>query len=312
MTATWRRAGTLAPLLLGVILLLTGSAQASLPFTTSYPRQCTPLNITWTPTSDGYPYSVYIMAVGGTIQSFAIPSTYQTNADEITFQYNLPPPSAYFTSFIVGISDAQGNGNSSLVLPINTDGDSDSSCGAWAGSAAFTYAGDSQSGQITDRVQCGFVRFYPVSPPFRGTSPFSITWVPLGAAPISVSIPESATTNTSYFIYNSPVPFASGTQIYQFLSDETGGGSGGGSSVYTVASSSNTSCLDASYNLTNKITSRTMPEGSTTASFQNLAGAISASSVNNGTSSGTTQSTSTSGSKSEWKREERFTSHVLV
>ena len=55
-----------AVLSLLVLLLAAREAEARLDFTTSYPRQCTPLNITWTPTASGYPYSVYIMAVGGT------------------------------------------------------------------------------------------------------------------------------------------------------------------------------------------------------------------------------------------------------
>lgn len=55
-----------AVLSLLVFLLAASSAEARLEFTTSYPRQCTPLNITWTPTASGFPYSVYIMAVGGT------------------------------------------------------------------------------------------------------------------------------------------------------------------------------------------------------------------------------------------------------
>jgi hypothetical protein len=219
------------------------------------------------------------MSVGGTIQSYTVPSSYQPNADQVTFQLNLPPPSSFFASFVVAISDAQGNGNSSRVLPIHTDGDSNSNCEPWAGTAAFTYAGDSQVGQDTDRVQCGNVRYYPVSPPFRGTRPFSITWVPLGAQPISISIPQSATQNDSFFVYTSPVPFASGTQVYQFLSDATGGGSGGGSVVYTVTSSSDTSCLDSGYTLANQVTDRTMPLGTSTATFQNLAGAVDASSV---------------------------------
>lgn len=50
---------------IGTIALLLGStAQAELTFTHSYPQQCTPLNISWTPEKDAYPYSVYIMGVG--------------------------------------------------------------------------------------------------------------------------------------------------------------------------------------------------------------------------------------------------------
>ena len=220
------------------------------------------------------------------MQSFTVTSDYQPNAKEITFQYNLPPPSTLFPSFIVALADARGNGNSSRVLPIHTDGDSDKNCDTWAVASAFSYAGDSQVGKTGDRVQCGSVRYYPVLPPFRGTRPFSITWVPLGGQPVSVSIPQSATQNTSYFIYTSPVPFASGTQVYQFLSDASGGGSGGGSEVYTVAPSDDRSCLASGYDLQDQVTDRAMPEGSTTAAFRNLAGAVNESDVVNGGNSG--------------------------
>lgn len=191
------------------------------------------------------------------------------------------------------MADNQGNGNSTNVLPINVGGNSSSSCGAFSGTTQWTYAADSQTGTIGDRPQCGTVKYYPVSPPFRGTSPFSITLVPLGSTPVTVSIPQSSTQNESYFVYNSTVPFKSGTQYYQFLSDAQGGGSGGGSPIYTVSDGSDSSCLRSSYQLPDMLNSRAMPSGITTASFSNMAGAIS---NEDGASSGSTPSSGDSSS----------------
>lgn len=181
------------------------------------------------------------------------------------------------------------------MLPVNTGGNSSSSCSAFTGTTQWTYAADSITDTVGDRPQCGTIRYYPVDPPFRGTRPFSITLVPLGETPITVSIPQSSTQNQSYFIYESPVPFKTGTQFYQFLSDAQGGGSGGGSLIYTVSGGSNTTCLQSSYELADLNTSRAMPTGLTTATFSNLAGALTDA---EGASSGSSSSGGSSGSGS--------------
>lgn len=155
-------------------------------------------------------------------------------------------------------------------MAVDTSGPA--TCQPYAATSAFNYAGDSQTGNDLDRVQCSEVRYYPVQPPFRGTAPYSISLVPLHGTPVTVNIPSSATRNESYFVYNSRIPFAAGTQFYQFLSDATGGGSGGGSSIYTVAPSDDSSCIGDS--LSNQDSSHALPTGQYTASFQNMAGAV--------------------------------------
>lgn len=52
-----------------------GQAAANLPFTTSYPLQCTTLNVTFTPQANNFPYNVYIMSVGamGTLRLRVLP-----------------------------------------------------------------------------------------------------------------------------------------------------------------------------------------------------------------------------------------------
>lgn len=257
-----------------VFIALAHTVSASLPFTVSYPRQCTPLNVTWTPTPNGYPYSVYILGIGSDVQSWRVDKSYQPNANQITFQYVVPKPSPMFNNFMVAIADSQGNGNSSGALPVNTGDDAPQDCDVYAASSAFYYASDSVDGQPNDRQQCGSLKYYPVHQPYSGTTPFSLTLVPLGSTPVTVDIPKSATRGLSYFVYTSTLPFKAGTQFYQFMSDATGGGSGGGSPIYTVGSSANTSCLASGYQLSDQNMTNAMPVGSQTASFQNLAGAI--------------------------------------
>lgn len=208
------------------------------------------------------------------MQSYLVNEDYQPEAEQLTFQWNVPAPTSFFNSFIVSVADSKGNGNSSGVLSVGTGSDSKSNCQPYSATSAFNYAGDSQTGEPSDRYQCGSVRYYPVQPPFRGTAPFSITLVPLHDKPITVDIPSSAEKNDTFFIYNSEIPLKSGTQFYQFLSDATGGGSGGGSIIYTVSPSSNDSCLSEDYKLRNENSSNPLPYGQFTALYANLPGAI--------------------------------------
>ncbi|CEH14474.1 hypothetical protein CBOM_02318 [Ceraceosorus bombacis] len=247
--------------------------------TTSFSRQCKPLNVTWTPESDGYPYTVSIVATGFGAQTFSVDSDYQPGASQLTFQYVVPPPTGLFNSYIVALTDSKGQGTTSQVMSIDTR-NTTSDCPAYTSSNSFTWAGDNTSGGSPAlRYQCGNVRFYPVDQ--RGTSPFSITMFPLGGLPVTINVPASQTMNTSFFIApNVTVPFESGTRFVTMLSDAQGAGSGGGSPVYNVLPSSDTSCLQRRQ--PNQLSGRAVPNGAIPASFQNLAGALTADEANAG------------------------------
>lgn len=123
---------------------------------------------------------------------------------------------------------------------------------------------------MTNMVQCGDVRFYPVDQ--RGTAPYSITLVPLGGLPRTFSVPATSTPRESFFNYTLPVPFPAGTQFYTLVSDAKGTGSGGGSPIYTVGRSNDASCLGIT--LPNEVKNLAIPTGPVTASFGNLPGAL--------------------------------------
>lgn len=89
---------------------------ARLDLTTSVSQVCTPLNVTWTPEADGYPYTVWVTGLRGASDSYRINSDYQPNSPNITFQYVVPPPSVGFNSYVVTVADNKGNGNTSKLL----------------------------------------------------------------------------------------------------------------------------------------------------------------------------------------------------
>lgn len=249
---------------------------ADLPFTHSYVRECTPLNVTWTPQNDAYPYSVYIMGIGAQVQSYQINSNYQPGAKQLTYQYQMPQRGETFQTIMIAVVDAKGNGNSSTILTVNSNENKPANCGVYAATNAWFYASDSvstSSGSPSDRPQCGNLKYYPVGA-LRGTSPFSYSIVPVQGKPITVNIPSSATTNQSYFVFQSPLAFKQGTQFYQFMSDGVGAGTGGGSPLQTVGAGQTNACLANNYKIEGLDTIHSLPVGQIAASFDNLPGAI--------------------------------------
>lgn len=257
------------PLLAALACIGIPSPASAFPLNYTVSQQCTPLNVTWKAVSEGFPYTVWILANHGFVQTFRINNDYQPGSDYITFQYVVPPPSAGFTSYTVTVGDSRGDGNTTQTLGITTPPGSDSNCPAYTGSAAFTYAADPRNGSM---IQCGAVRFYNIGD--RGTRPFTISFVPLGKTPVSVQVPDSATLNISNFQFQSLVPFAEGTQFQTVLGDASGPGSGGASEIFTVGPSTySPSCLASEYQLPGKLP-LALPIANTVATFSNLPGAI--------------------------------------
>ncbi|KAI3476381.1 hypothetical protein L1887_62033 [Cichorium endivia] len=121
-------------------------------------------------------------------------------------------------------------------------------------------------------IQCGAVKVYNIGD--RGTRPFTISFVPLGGAPVSVQVPQLYTLNISSFVYQTLVPFAQGTQFQTVVGDASGPGSGGASEIFTVGPSTFTpACLASDYRLPNQL-STPLPIASSVAMFNNLGGAI--------------------------------------
>ncbi|GAC72937.1 hypothetical protein PANT_7c00345 [Moesziomyces antarcticus T-34] len=261
----------LASVLLAAVAACLGLPASTLAFPLNYTvsQQCTPLNVTWKAVPEAFPYTVWILANHGFVQTYRINSDYQPGADHITFQYVVPPPSAGFTSYTVAVGDSRGDGNTTQTLGIATPSGSSSNCGAYTGSSAFTYAADPANGTM---IQCGAVKVYNIGD--RGTRPFTISFVPLGGAPVSVQVPQLYTLNISSFVYQTLVPFAQGTQFQTVVGDASGPGSGGASEIFTVGPSTFTpACLASDYRLPNQL-STPLPIASSVAMFNNLGGAI--------------------------------------
>ncbi|PWN35157.1 uncharacterized protein FA14DRAFT_38160 [Meira miltonrushii] len=259
------------PLLVAAICIQ--SVLADLEFTYSYVRECTPLNVTWTPQSDAYPYSVYIMGIGAQVQSYQINSNYQPGASQLTYQYSVPQKTDTFQALMIAVVDSKGNGNSSAVLTVNSNPNIPATCSVYAVTNAWFYASDSVTGNPADRPQCGNLKYYPVGA-LRGTSPFSYSIIPVQGQPMTVNIPSSATLNQTYFVFQSPLAFKQGTQFYQMASDATGSGSGGGSPIQEVGAGKTNACLQSNYKIEGLDTSHALPVGQIAASFDNLPGAI--------------------------------------
>lgn len=264
-----------------LLTLCTTFAFAELDLTYSVSQQCTPLNVSWTSSASGYPYTVWIMGNLGYVDAYRINSDYQPGADKITFQYVVPAPSMGLNSFVVAVADNNGNGNTTRPLGITAPSGSSTSCDPYTAFLAWQWAGDPTSG---DMVECGNVRFYNIGD--RGTRPFTLTWVPIQGTPITVQIPSRYTTNISTFIYNAIMPFEAGTQFQIVLGDASGGGSGGASQIYTAGSASNKTCLADGYQLVDAVSSMALPTATNVAVYRNLAGAISTSAPQKGGSSG--------------------------
>lgn len=260
------------PLLVAIVCIQ--SVYADLTFTNSYVRECTPLNVTWTPKSDAYPYSVYIMGIGAQVQSYQINSNFQPGASQLTYQYSVPQKTETFQALMIAVVDSKGNGNSSAVLTVNSNPNKPSSCSVYAATNAWFYASDSITGNPADRPQCGNLKYYPVGA-LRGTSPYSYSIIPVQGKPMTVNIPSSSTLNQTYFVFQSPLAFKQGTQFYQMASDATGSGSGGGSPIQTVGSGQTNACLGSNYKIEGLDTTHALPVGQIAASFENLPGAIS-------------------------------------
>ncbi|SOV07259.1 uncharacterized protein UDID_01276 [Ustilago sp. UG-2017a] len=257
------------PLLAALASIDLPSSTSAFPLNYTVSRQCTPLNVTWKAVPEAFPYTVWILANHGFVQTFRINSDYQPGSEDITFQYVVPPPSAGFTFYTVTVGDSRGNGNTTQTLGITTPPESTSNCPAYTGSAAFTYAADAPNGSM---IQCGDVRFYNIGD--RGTKPFTISLVPLGKTPVSIRVPDSATLNISNFQFQSLVPFAEGTQFQTVLGDASGPGSGGASEIFTVGPSTDSpSCLASEVQLPGKLPIA-LPIANNVATFSNLAGAI--------------------------------------
>ncbi|PWN53848.1 hypothetical protein IE53DRAFT_96302 [Violaceomyces palustris] len=270
--------------LLASVYLSSAVLGGELDISTSISQQCTPLNVTWVPQRDAYPYTVWIGGLLTSVETFRVDSNYQPNAEQLTFQYSVPAQSSTFNNFVVTVADSLGNGNTTRPLNVATPSGSSSSCDPFTAQSSWVWAGDSQVGGINNMVQCGTVRFYNIDR--RGTRPFTISWVPVNGTPITVNVPQSATSDISTFIYNSTVPFAEGTQFQIVLGDASGGASGGGSQLYTVGPSSDRSCLAPNFVLPNSNTRLAIPVSNNIATFQNLAGAISADASNGNNTGG--------------------------
>lgn len=258
------------PLLAALTWLALSTSTSAFPLNVTVSQQCTPLNVTWKAVPESFPYTVWIAANHGFVQTYRINSDYQPGAEYITFQYIVPPPSGGFTSYTVAVGDSRGDGNTTQALGINTPSTSSSDCPAFSGSAAFTYAADPRNGSM---IQCGAVHFYNVGD--RGTRPFTISFIPLGGTPVSVQVPDRYTLNTSNFDYQTLVPFAQGTQFQTVLGDASGPGSGGASAIFTVGPSTfSLACLAENYQLPDTL-SVALPIATTVATYSNLPGAIS-------------------------------------
>ncbi|TKY85277.1 hypothetical protein EX895_006357 [Sporisorium graminicola] len=270
------------PLLAALTLLALSTSISAFPLNVTVSQQCTPLNVTWKAVPERFPYTIWIAANHGFVQTYRINSDYQPGAQYITFQFIVPPPSGGFTSYTVTVGDSRGDGNTTQALPINTPSSSSSNCPAFAGSAAFQYAADPRNGSM---IQCGAVHFYNIGD--RGTRPFTISFLPLGGTPVSVQVPDRSTLNTSNFDYLTLVPFAQGTQFQTVLGDASDPGSGGASAIFTVGPSSLTPCLAENYRLPDRL-SVALPIASNVATYSNLAGAISTSAPPRGSESNPT------------------------
>lgn len=204
-------------LFLLLLVVIFHLAHADFEFTTSYPQECTPLNITWKPDWSAFPYSVYFMVIGAQVQSWQIKSDYQPNAQEITFQYVLPKLGQPFQSFMVAVVDSKGNGNSSQVLVPKSLDKHPSNCSDFAGTNGWTFASDLKSANggpnNQDRLQCEVLSYYAVEQ-FTGSGPFSYSLVPTQGTPITVNVPKSAQTGSSHFYYESILPLKQGTTFF--------------------------------------------------------------------------------------------------
>ncbi|KDN53493.1 hypothetical protein K437DRAFT_96 [Tilletiaria anomala UBC 951] len=277
---------------------LSPGAAAALTFNLSSPAVCAPLNVTFTPTSSGFPYVVWVSSLFSATQSYRINKDYQRDANgDITFQYTIPPKSSTFSTFTVTVADAQGNGNTSRPLAPYVPAGSTASCDPYTASNSFLWASDSLVGSTNNMVQCGNIKFYTLDS--RGTRPFTLTYLPLQGVPQTVNVPASATQNQTFFNYTTILPYAQGTDFFIVLGDGTGGATGGTSQLYRVGASSDQDCLANSYQLPNRVAGNALPLNGITASFQNLSGAVADSTgTGMGTSGNETASGSTGGSSS--------------
>ncbi|EPQ29593.1 uncharacterized protein PFL1_02812 [Pseudozyma flocculosa PF-1] len=261
----------------------SGSRAAGIEVSTSFSQVCTPLNISWTPDDNAYPYTVWVSGIRGAADTFRIEGDFQFKSKQLTFQYVVPPPTIGFQSYIVAVADSKGNGNSTRPLTVNVpNGANVNACNPFTSTPAWLWAGDPQN-QGAQMEQCGTVRFYNIDQ--RGTAPFTITWIPIKGNPITVNVPKSATLNTSAFIYETKVPFPVDTQFQVVLGDATGGASGGGSELYTTAFSMDQDCLEAGYKLPGKNSTYALPPSFNLQSFRALPGAINGPTSDSGSSS---------------------------
>ncbi len=275
------------------LALLPLSAMARLDFNLSSSVACAPLNVTFTPEANGFPYIVWVSSFFSAAQSYRINSDYQRDANgQITFQYQVPSQSNIFSSYAITVADSQGNANTSRPLAPNPPADASITCDPYTTGSSFLFASDSRVGTVNNMVQCGTVQFYTIDN--RGTSPYTVTLVPIGGRPLTINIPSSATPSQTFFNYTTLVPFAEGTQFFVVLGDALGGVQGGTSPLYTVGASpsGDRSCLASSYVLPNLRTPAAVPLNGITATFANLAGAVS---PDAGAGSGNGTDTSTGG-----------------
>ncbi|PWN35154.1 uncharacterized protein FA14DRAFT_184475 [Meira miltonrushii] len=263
---------TLIDMLHRMLALLTSFSgfvylvHASLEFTTSIAQECTPLNVTWKPDKDAFPYSVYFMVIGASPQSWRIESDYQLNASELTFQYTLPKVGTVFQKFMIAVVDSKGNGNTSALITPNNSSTSTSECTEYSTSNLKVKEG---SKAYVIASQCSMMVYKPTGP-FTGAGPFSYSLVPELGLPFTINIPKSAQRNASNFHYENIMHVENGTRYYQFMSV----GDGGGSTLSAVIVNQNQSCLRDDNKRPDLSTTHLLPVGSLLASFQNLPGAI--------------------------------------
>lgn len=196
---------------------------ADLPFNyTETVTECSNLDVTWLAQKNAFPYSVYIIPLGNSVQSWQIQEP-DPSSDRLTFRYQIPKNGRYFKSFMISIVDSTGNGNTSKELMTYVNPQKSLSCGDYQSGRRFEFQSRSfETGDAFDRFQCGDIHYYPT---FNNTvsPPLSISIIPVFAKPMTLIVPQDAIIvngTGTYFDYTAQMPLIAGMQYYEFMSSK--------------------------------------------------------------------------------------------
>ncbi|WWC64045.1 uncharacterized protein I303_106651 [Kwoniella dejecticola CBS 10117] len=191
------------------------------------PKQCSQVNIEWT--GGQTPFSLVIIPAFDYPSTISIPdSSYDSSSGQGSYAWTVNYPAD--TQFVVMMSDGSGTGTGG-VSPLYKVGSGSSSCSSRSSDTDFLFYLNA-----TSLTQC---------------NPLSIYWDNTAVTPVSIlgAIPGgqvfqlvSANDKTNSLVWNTNV--AANTQIILAALDSGTHGNGGSSALYTIGSSSDSSCIN--------------------------------------------------------------------